>query len=205
MQSAGHMIVALTSLALYKPAASAIRTVIETALYYTYFRTHHTELATLVRDNNYFVDKKAIIDYHKIHTVNFKSFQEKLGLLTRLEDSYNSLSAIVHGQLPGVWTSPSSLSKTVPIQKTRDDVVERFVLGEEVVHRLFLCTIAPTFWDDFSTASKKALLTGLPGDTKARAVQFSCKLGILSTKLRSRAARHRVLRTFRPPSALIKL
>jgi hypothetical protein len=38
-----------------------------------------------------------------------------------------------------------------------------------------------------------------------RAVQFSCKLGILSTKLRSRAARHRVLRTFRPPSALIKL
>src|ERR1019366_1252179 len=29
-----------------------------------------------------------------------------------------------------------------------------------------------------------------------RAVQFSCKLGILSTKLRSRAARHRVLRTF---------
>jgi len=42
-------------------------------------------------------------------------------------------------------------------------------------------------------------------DPHARAVQFSCKLGILSTKLRSRAARHRVLRTFRPPSALIKL
>jgi hypothetical protein len=167
MQSAGQMVVALTSLALYKPAASSIRTVIETALYYTYFRTHHSELATLVREKSYFVDKKEIIDFHKLHTVNFKPFQENLGLLTRLESSYSSLSAIVHGQLPGAWSPPSSLSNTAPIKSTQDEVVQRFIEGEEIVHRLFLCTIAPTFWDDFSTASKKLLLRGRSGETKA--------------------------------------
>lgn len=99
MQSAGQMVVALTALALYKPAASSLRTVIETALYYTYFRTHHCELATLLREKTYFVGKGEIIDYHKLHTDNFKPFQERLGLLALMEQSYSSLSAIVHGQL----------------------------------------------------------------------------------------------------------
>jgi hypothetical protein len=52
MQTAGQMIVALMALALYKPAAGSIRSLMETALYYTFFRTHHTELATLFREKN---------------------------------------------------------------------------------------------------------------------------------------------------------
>lgn len=167
MQSAGQMIVALTALALYKPAAGSIRTVIETALYYTYFRTHHTELATLLRDEEYFIDKNDIIEFHKRHGVNFKILQEKVGLLNRLKTSYSSLSAIIHGQIPGVWTTLTSLSKTAPNHKTLEKVVRSFAEGEEVVHRLFLCTVAQSFWDDFSPDAKKALHKGLPGDTKA--------------------------------------
>jgi hypothetical protein len=167
MQSAGQMTVALTSLSLYKPAASSIRTVIETALYYSYFRTHHTELATLIRNKEYYIDKSEIINYHKIHTVEFKSYREHLGLLSRLNEIYSVLSAIVHGQLPGVWTTSSALNNTSPNPNNLIEVVQRFVEGEEVVHRLFLCTAAPLFWDDFSTTSKKALLAGLPGETKS--------------------------------------
>jgi hypothetical protein len=47
-----------------------------------------------------------------------------------------------------------------------DEVVRKFVEAEEIVHRLFLCTITPTCWDDFSTSAKKLLLKGLPGDVK---------------------------------------
>jgi hypothetical protein len=167
MQAAGQMVVALTSLALYKPAASSIRTVVETALYYTYFRNHLVELATLVRDKRYFVDKKEIVEYHKLHTEDFKLMQEQFGLLSRLEDCYSTLSAIVHGQLRGVWTSHSSLYNTKQISSVTNDVVQKFVSGEEIVHYLFLCTVARTFWDDFSTASKRELLKGLSNSTKA--------------------------------------
>jgi hypothetical protein len=129
MQSAGQMIVALTALSLYKPATGSIRTVIETALYYTYFRSHQTELATLLRDEEYYVAKDDIIEFLKRHSVNFKLFQEKVGLLNRLKTSYSSLSAINHGQVPGVWVSSTSLSKTAPNQKTLEKVVRSFVEG----------------------------------------------------------------------------
>lgn len=160
------MVVALTALALYKPAASAIRTVIETALYYSYFRTHLTELETPLRDKDYYVGKGEIVEFHKMHSVEFKIRQEKRGLLNQLKGSYSALSAIVHGQLPGVWTSTTPLSKTVPNDKVRSEVVQRFVDSEEVVHKLFLCTLAPVFWDDFSADAKRALLKGLSGESK---------------------------------------
>lgn len=166
MQTAGQMAVALTSLCLYKPAASSIRTVIETALYYTYFRTHPAELSTLIRDKNFYVSKGEIIEYHKIHTDNFRQSQEKMGLLSKLEVSYSLLSSIVHGQLPGIWSQDGSLKNIKPNKATEQQVVQRFSEGEDIVHRLFLCTIAPEMWGDFSTTAKKALLKGLSGDLK---------------------------------------
>src|SRR5262245_26782443 len=47
MQVSSQYVVVLTALALYKPAASAMRCMLESALYYTYFRCHPSELATL--------------------------------------------------------------------------------------------------------------------------------------------------------------
>lgn len=167
MQSSGQMAVGLTSLALYKPAASAIRAMIETALYYTYFRVHPAELETLIRDESFYLSKSEILDYHKQHTRSFKSFQEKLGLIVRLEAVYSTLSAIVHGQVPGVWSATASFKGTVQNIKTQNEVLTRFVEGEEVVHRLFLCTVAPRMWDDFSSSAKKPILKGLHGDLKA--------------------------------------
>src|SRR4051794_8925047 len=40
MQRSSHDVAALIATALYVPAAAAMRTVCETALYYTYFRRH---------------------------------------------------------------------------------------------------------------------------------------------------------------------
>src|SRR5260221_11290517 len=50
LQVAGHNVAALAALALYKPAAASMRTILEAALYYSYFRTHISELATLAID-----------------------------------------------------------------------------------------------------------------------------------------------------------
>ncbi len=165
MQSSAQSAAALTSLALYKPAAASIRTTIETALYYTYFRTHHEEMATLVRESSYFVQKSDIVQYHNLHTKDFKANQSQLGLLSRLDKSYSSLSAVVHGQIPGTWTF-SSLKGLSPNAEIKGQVVSHLVEAEEIVHRLLISTVGRAFWDDFSSSAKKALLRGMAGDLK---------------------------------------
>jgi hypothetical protein len=49
MQIASHNVCVLAGLSLYKPAAGAIRAMVESALYYSFFRMHLTELETLAR------------------------------------------------------------------------------------------------------------------------------------------------------------
>jgi hypothetical protein len=165
MQSASHTVVVLTALALYKPAAASMRNMVEAALYYSYFRTHPSELATLA-SGAYYIEKGNIIDFHKRHTPQFNSLQEKLGLLSRLEKWYGSVSSIIHGQIPGTWLDHASIAGIKPKSSTQAIVVAKFSEGEDVVHRLFLCTVGRLLWDDFSTTAKKHLIKGLSGDIK---------------------------------------
>lgn len=166
MQISSQHVAALTALALYKGAAAAMRSMFENALYYSYFRTHPSEMETLVRDPTFFVDKKQLIEYHKIHSARFTELQSKLGLVSQLNNWYSKVSAIVHGQIPGKWTEHKSLSDVKQIASTRSLVVDSFQEGGNLVHYLFLCTVGQTHWDAFSTSSKKALLAGLHGDIR---------------------------------------
>jgi hypothetical protein len=167
MQVSGTHVAALVALALYKPAAAAMRAMLETGLYYTYFRTHPSELATLVRDAEYYVDKKEVLEFHKLHSAEFTALQSKLGLVSRLEQWYAEVSAVVHGQIPGTWIEHQALASTAPITTTEKIVVTKFIEGVDVLHRLFLCTTGKHLWDHFSSAAKKELLHGLPGATKS--------------------------------------
>lgn len=167
MQSSGHHVAVLASLALYKPAAAATRTVFETALYYTYFRTHPCELTTLVRDENFFVQKSELIDYHRKHTRDFAAHQGCFNLVGSMNKWYNRVSSIVHGQIPGIWSTHRSVSEIAPDGKSMEEVVETFREGEEIVHHLLLCTVGVEMWDAFSSAAKKELLAGIPGSKRA--------------------------------------
>ncbi|MBR0838293.1 hypothetical protein JQ612_34275 [Bradyrhizobium manausense] len=166
MQIAGQHVAVLIALALYKPAAGSIRSVLETALYYSYFRTHFSELETLARGTGYYLEKRQVIDFHKEHSLLFVERQQKLGLLSRLEGWYGRVSSLVHGHIPGVWIEHKSVSEIAPIKITQDLAIKLFAEGVDIVHRLFLCTVAQTLWDSFSSESKKQLLSGLQGDEK---------------------------------------
>jgi hypothetical protein len=63
MQIAGQHVAVLIALALYKPAAGSIRSVLETALYYSYFRTHFSELETLARGMGYYLEKRHVMSF----------------------------------------------------------------------------------------------------------------------------------------------
>jgi hypothetical protein len=166
MQIAGQSVTVLVALSLYKSAASSIRTVLETGLYYSYFRDHPAELATLARGGGYFVEKREIIDFHKRHTPDFSSIQQKLGVVSRIDNWYSAISAIVHGQIPGTWVDYKGVADIAPIKSTEGAVIDFFGRGEDAVHRLFLCTVGRQLWHGFSSQAKAKLLSGLTGEEK---------------------------------------
>jgi hypothetical protein len=132
MQVAGQRVAVLIALSLYKPAAGSIRAVVETVLYYSYFRTHFAELETLVRGTGFYIDKRDVVEFHKQHTVGFNDNQQALGFLTRLEKWYGQISSLVHGQVPGNWIEHKSVGEIKPIKATQDLAVEAFVESVEL-------------------------------------------------------------------------
>jgi hypothetical protein len=127
MQVAAQQAAALLGLCLYKGSAAAARTLLETCFYYTYFRTHLEELATLVRDPKYFITKTDILDHHRAHTQHFMDYQNLFGLIGNLETWYSRVSAVVHGQIPGAWNTHSALKDIGFNYETHCLAVETFV------------------------------------------------------------------------------
>lgn len=173
-QVAAHLSAASIGLCVYKSAASSSRTMLETGLYYSYFRTHPIELSTLVRLDKFYVSKSEILEYHKVHTPHFYKLQEVFGLVSRLEKWYSYTSAIVHGQLPGEWNTYTELSGIHFSEETHKLAVNCFLQGEEILHTWMLCTIGKSMWSSFSPYAKEMLLKGISGDRKT-ALEFDSK------------------------------
>lgn len=167
MQISAQHGAALIGLCLYKPSAASARALIETCLYYTYFRTHSVELASLIRSEKYYITKNEVLEYHRAHSPNFTMYQEAFGLLTKLEKIYSLMSAVIHGQLPGSWNEHSALHQIAFAQKTNKLAVDGFLASEEVVHQLLLCTVGKSLWPSFAPDAKLFLLKSLPGDKRS--------------------------------------
>lgn len=167
MQNAAHNTAVLIPLGLYKPAAASMRAIVEDALYYTYYRTHFVELSTPIREQGFYMDKKEILTFHKDHTPDFVSKERKIGVISRLETTYAQMSAVIHGQIPGRWTTYTAVSQISYNEMVCEQAIAAFGEVVEVVKRLFLCTVAQEFWHSFSKSAKGKLLHGLSGEQKA--------------------------------------
>ncbi|MCC4608650.1 hypothetical protein LL967_12300 [Xanthomonas campestris pv. zinniae] len=166
MQHAGHHAACCIALALYKPAAGAMRSALECALYHAYFRTHPSELSTLVRDDKYYVSKREILGFLNNHQFRFDELQKKLDLTGRLEKWYSKTSAVIHGQIPGVWSNGIQVSEFVHDKKIVEEVVKHFEEGTLIIQDLFLCSLAQEMWQNFSTTAKKFITAGMSGERK---------------------------------------
>lgn len=167
MQIAGHLVATTCALACYKSTASSLRTIVETALYYTYFRVHPVELGTLVRNPKWFISKDDVIEYHKLHTEGFAENQQKVQVVGQLNPWYSRMSAIIHGQLPGQWVTQVSIADTKPDLPTLEKIADEFEQCVRIVDALFFCTAGNELWDYFSHVARHALIKGMPGDVKA--------------------------------------
>lgn len=168
MQLAGHDVARCTALSLYKPAAAALRSMLECALYYSYFRTHPLELKTLVRDKKYYLGKSEIISFFQIHVEDWSKRQSDVGLVSRLEGWYSQVSAIVHGQLPGHWRDIVSIEET----KHHPDLMRELTVFidqcSDIMRDLFLCVFLCDSWSFVETDAKRVLLKGVSADYRSK-------------------------------------
>jgi len=164
MQRACHDIAALFALALYVPSAAAMRSMAETCLYYTYYRTHSVELVTLASGSDHYISKKEMLEFHKIHTPTYRSHAHAIGIPSKFNDWYSELSSIVHGQLPGKWGKRLSLADTKHSVNTLDDALKKLQDGVEAIHLLLCLTAGNDLWSRFHPKVKTALLKGMKAE-----------------------------------------
>lgn len=161
-QASSHYSAALIALGLYRPAIFVARTMLESCLYYTYFRTHHEELDTLLRSNKYFVDKSSVIEYHKTHTRCFPSRAHELNTISNVNDWYREASVIAHGQVPGSKTlggrslKETSFDSTMAARST-----EFFSNGASLLNHWILSTIPEKMWASVAMECRPRFLSGI--------------------------------------------
>lgn len=160
MKASSFQVPVCLALGLAKPAAGLMRASVESALYYTYFRSHPQELRTLITKSTYYLSRRKIIEYHKIHTHNFGALDPTFNFISKLETWYGEISAIVHGQIPGVWTS-KSLVDTIALKDNVDDPLRMFERAANIIQLLFLTTISLEDWEGISPISRGSLLKGI--------------------------------------------
>jgi hypothetical protein len=160
MKASAFQAPACLALGLVKPAAGLMRASVESALYYSFFRNHPQELKTLLSKPVYYLTRKKIVDYHLLHTERFGKLDQSFNFVRKLDGWYGEISALVHGQIPGVWTS-KSLANTTPILKDAESPIKLFERAAEIIQLLFLMTISPADWEGISPLSRAKLLGGL--------------------------------------------
>lgn len=165
MQNAGHYVAILLALSLYKPAICSMRTMFESALYYSYYRTHPIELAALVRDKSYLL-KKEILEYHSQYTEKYSEKASCFGLVDKINSWYGNVSSVVHGQIPGDFNVFANLEDLKYDKNLLEKTLKYFKDGEEIIHYFFLCTIDKNMWQGFFHKTKEKLLKGIPAAKK---------------------------------------
>lgn len=171
MKASLFSVPACTSLGLVKPAAASLRTAVESALYYSYFNNHVAELETLHRDTKFYLSKNQIIDYHNMHSRTFSKRQNVLDLLSDLNSWYSKISAIIHGQIPGVWTSHSLKDTSYQSAEVAAVLIE-YKMAVKIINNLFLSTVTRDIWEGLSSHGRQLFLADL-SDAKVRRLGLS--------------------------------
>lgn len=167
VQVHSHHALSLLSLGLLRPAVAEARAMVETALYYTYFREHPAELRTLARpDADWYTDKAAILDFHKRHTDRYVERASALGLPSQLERWYRQVSGLTHGQIPGRLGGSTRLDQTPRDEAALEDALALYVSGCEIVHLVMLTTLGASIWWEMEHDAKTKLGHGISAEKR---------------------------------------
>ncbi|EIA1590742.1 hypothetical protein ACP1UU_004483 [Vibrio alginolyticus] len=156
------------SLGLYKLSASSIRTILEAFLNFSYYKDHSVELTTLVKNNSFYLGKKDIIEYHKLHTLLFNERSEQLNTVDLLNKLYKEVSQIIHGQVPGKWNNCSKLDETSYQSEMLDATITMFSRLVKIINIFLISSLSDEEWNSLNVRSKSLFLKGLTSEKKLK-------------------------------------
>jgi hypothetical protein len=149
--------ICVCSLGLYKNSASSIRTIFESTLYFSYFKDHLVELASVTR-NKFHLSRSKIINYHIEHTPNFGNLYSSSNLEQTLDKMYSEVSNIVHSSQPGIWHQSEILGKKEYNKAIAKEAILLFKKTINVINLLLLCTLTYEEWITINPVSRKLFL-----------------------------------------------
>ncbi|MFM5427192.1 hypothetical protein ACET8G_09975 [Aeromonas veronii] len=154
------------SLGLYKLSASSIRTVLEAFLNFSYYKDHSVELTTLIKNNSFYLGKKDIIEYHKLHTLLFNERSEQLNTVDLLNKLYKEVSQIIHGQVPGKWCKCSKLNEVFYQNEMLDVTITMFSRLVKIINVFLISSLSDEEWNSLNIRSKSLFLKGFTREKK---------------------------------------
>lgn len=166
MVSSSQHAIALASLGLYTPAAGSLRGMLESALYFLYFRSHPIELDTLVRDVDFYLQKSDVLQFFIKHVPDFQTKQACFGLTSEITIWYKNVSSVIHAQIPGSWGGPRDLNSVSQDLDSAKNIAQFHSKATVIINQLFLVVIGSEIWGSLSIDSRKIFLKGISSQTK---------------------------------------
>lgn len=151
----------LVSLGFYKCSASSIRTVLESVLYFSYFKDHPVELESLLTVDGYYVTKEDVIAYNLRHTKRFKLRYERVSLKKDLDKIYSEISAIVHGQIPGKLHSSTCISERKYDYDCSRYITDKFIETTKFINYFLMFILKEEQWNDLDLPLKEHFMKPL--------------------------------------------
>lgn len=151
---------AAVSLGLYKLSATSIRTILESFLNFSYYKDHARELDTLVNNDSFYLGKKEIIEYHKVHTPKFNQRANELNTTEKLNSLYKYISRVIHGQIPGKWHTNIEIKMKMHEPQTFSLALDHFQELVSVINLFQISSLLDQEWASLNIRSKKIFLKG---------------------------------------------
>ena len=156
----------LMAVGMYKPAAASMRACLECAMYFSFFRDHPAELRTLTLSPAFYVTKEYIVDYFKTHGVRFGEREQAVAFLSRLAPWYARISAVIHGQVPGVWSNGPRLDDDHSDSDRVVEVLEFFERMSELVNGCFIATLPEAHMRVIDKSARDLLAKGMSAEKR---------------------------------------
>ena len=149
-------ILALLPFYFYRQSLICLRIILDEVLAFSYFESHPKEFKTLLRDPNFYVSKKNICEFHKVHSWdNINSKQIDVG--SQIELQYRELSRVIHAQTPEYISLTTSFQSFKYSKDKMNSVFQMAKKNDEAVS-IFFALIYQDEFNEFIPEFKNAII-----------------------------------------------
>ena len=149
-------ILALLPFYFYRQSLICLRIILDEVLAFSYFESHPKEFKTLLSDSDFYISKKNIYEFHKVHSWGNINL-EQLHVWGGIESQYKELSRIIHAQTPNHISITTSFHSFKYEKKELDSVIQMVEKNDEAIS-VFFASIYHEEFNEFTDDFKKTII-----------------------------------------------